>query len=202
MSAGSTESERIVQVAAMHAQIGRAVEALRHGQLARDLAAVPDAVEMRARRERCAAQPRPRRRSGAAPSSSWASSGCRRRCAQSRAPARRPAHPCRARRSVAAAARPPMPAPTMASESFFWPMCESYIAESTLGAEHATRARPVFLTLARASDLLIREKLLWEDDFSRDGGCIASTWDIFFQRWRCAPNLVAASTARSQTERV
>ena len=48
---GQHREERIVEIGAMHAQIRRAVEALRHRQLARDLAGVPDPVEMRVRRE-------------------------------------------------------------------------------------------------------------------------------------------------------
>jgi len=43
----------------------------------------------------------------------------------------------------------------MASESSFWPMCESYIAGRPSGGEYATR--PAFLPLVRASGRLIRE---------------------------------------------
>ena len=50
--------QRFVQIGPMHAQIGRPVEAFRHGELAGDLAGVPDAVEVGARREGDAAQPR------------------------------------------------------------------------------------------------------------------------------------------------
>src|SRR4029079_1176328 len=50
-------SERAVQLGAMHAEIGRIVEALRHRQFARDLAGVANAIEMRVRREGRFAQP-------------------------------------------------------------------------------------------------------------------------------------------------
>ena len=46
-----------MQVAAVHAEVGRAVEAFRHRQLAHDLARVAVAVEMRVRREGDLAQP-------------------------------------------------------------------------------------------------------------------------------------------------
>ena len=49
--------QRVVQIAAVHAQIRRVVEALRHRQFARDLAGVADPVEMRIGRERKLAQP-------------------------------------------------------------------------------------------------------------------------------------------------
>ena len=49
--------QRLVQIGAVHAEVGRAVEALRHRQLAGDLAGVPHAVQVREGRERDAAQP-------------------------------------------------------------------------------------------------------------------------------------------------
>ncbi|OFW16402.1 MAG: hypothetical protein A3H29_14020 [Acidobacteria bacterium RIFCSPLOWO2_02_FULL_67_21] len=44
---GHAGEQRLMEVAAVHAQVRRAEEALRHRQLAQDLARVPDAVEMR-----------------------------------------------------------------------------------------------------------------------------------------------------------
>ena len=103
-SAGTTDDERLVQVAAVHAEIRRAEEALGHRQLAHDLAGVPLAVEVRVRLERGAADALLDADARAAPSSSSASSGCRRRCARSGAPARR-----RGRRTRPGAAWPPRP---------------------------------------------------------------------------------------------
>ena len=50
--------QRVVQIAAMHAEIRRVVEAFGHRQFARDFAGVAHAIEMRVRRERGLAQPR------------------------------------------------------------------------------------------------------------------------------------------------
>ena len=87
--------EGIVQVGAVHAQIGRAEEALRHGQFSHHLAGVPFAVQVRIRLEGSCAELFPPRRCGAGPSSSSASSECPRRSAQSAAPAHRRARRCR-----------------------------------------------------------------------------------------------------------
>ncbi len=53
---GNGRGERVVQIGAVHAEIGRAKQAFRHRQLARHHAGVPDAVEVRVRREGDAAQ--------------------------------------------------------------------------------------------------------------------------------------------------
>ena len=112
--------QRLVQVAAMHAQERRAVQAFRHRQFALDLARVPDAVEMRVRLEGGLAQLSARRRCRAARATNSAASGCRRRCGRTAAPARRPARrsrpragsrprqarPCRRRRWPSKAASP------------------------------------------------------------------------------------------------
>ena len=121
---GQHRQQRIVQIAAMHAQIGRAVEAFRHRQFARDFAGVPHAIEMRVAARTmsgatAASMPMPR--------STFIELGIIWMPAPMRAKLLRlfvDLHVDAGRRSVAAAASPPMPAPTMAMESFFRPMRE------------------------------------------------------------------------------
>ena len=110
-------SERVVQRRPVHAEVRRAVQALGHRQLVRHLARVPDAVEVRVGREGRAAQALLDADAAQHLHRVRASSGCPRRRARTGSPARRPARQSPARRSVAAAARPPMPAPMIAIES-------------------------------------------------------------------------------------
>ena len=110
--------QRLVQVAAVHEQIRRAVFRLGIGaehEFVGHRAGVPFAVGpesgWNARARMRSSRPMPR-------STAWrsGSSGCRRRAARIAAPARRRARRSRADASAAARVSPPMPAPMMASE--------------------------------------------------------------------------------------